>query len=453
MALKRLMEPRTIAVFGVSRSNPFHPANVIYHKNHLRYGARTYGINLKGGELFGQKLYTGLDELPEPIDCAVLAVRAQHTPAAVRECIEHGVGGVIVISGGFAETGHGDLQDELSRLSAAHDLPIIGPNCLGVYSPPAMNTFFLPPERLVAPRPGRVSIVSQSGGILIDTILAMTHEGVGVARAVSIGNKAAVDEVDVVEWLETDPNTDVIALYVEGFLPGRGRDFVQLVDRMTKPVVIMKSGKTPGGSKAVSSHTASIAGDYRVFNEIIGHSKAIEAASEYELVAACEALACCQSRDKRTVCVVTASGGHGALASDGLYAVGMEMPDIEPEDQARLRERFNPSVRPIASVANPIDLTGSATDNDFYEATRFALEHDAFDAVLLLLLPYLPALTAHVGARIAALAHQVGKPVVCYIPHVDKYGIFVEGFEANGVPVAHSVRGAVEMIRTLGGEA
>ncbi|MDT8274425.1 MAG: CoA-binding protein, partial [Desulfomonilia bacterium] len=136
-----------------------------------------------------------------------------------------------------------------------------------MFSPPAMDTFFLPPERLIEIRPGGVTLVSQSGGILVDLMIKLTQEGAGIARGLSIGNRAAVDEVDLIRFLADDPRTRVIGLYLEGFLPGRGRDFVELIRKTEKPVVFMKSGKTPGGSRAVASHTASVAGDYRVLHD------------------------------------------------------------------------------------------------------------------------------------------------------------------------------------------
>ncbi|MBN2797985.1 MAG: CoA-binding protein [Deltaproteobacteria bacterium] len=449
MNLRRMLQPGSMAVYGVSSKNPSHPANIIYHKNHLRLQARTYAVNPRGGTLFGEPLFPSLAQLPEVPDVVVIALRAELVPRALEECASVGAGGAIVISGGFSEVGRTDLEDEVRRIAAANDLPVLGPNGLGVSAPPVMDTFFLPQERLIETRAGRVSIVSQSGGILVDLMIKLTQEGVGLARAISIGNKAVLDEVDLIAWLADDPSTDVVGVYLEGFRPGRGRAFVELVERIQTPVVVMKSGRTAGGARAVSSHTASVAGDYAVFQQVVGASKAVEAKDEAEFVAFCEVLARSHHAGVRRVGIVSASGGHGALASDGLYAAGVELPALSEALQGRIHAVLGRSVQDIASVANPVDLTGSATDEDFYEATRVLLDSDEVDAVMVLLLPYLPALTPHVGSRIAQVAQQHDKPVVTYIPHVDKYGIFIEGFEAHGVPVAHTVGGAVDMIRAL----
>ena len=450
MDLACLFQPKSVAVYGVSLTNPFHPANVIYHKNHLRYRAITYAINPRGGDLFGEPVYRSIDEVSGPVDVTVIGIRAERVPAALRECVAAGVKGAIVISGGFAETGRQDLQEEIAHISRDNGFPVIGPNCLGLFSPPVLDTFFLPPERLIEIRPGGISLVSQSGGILVDLMIKLTQEGVGIARGVSIGNRAAVDEVDLVRFFLDDPATAVIGLYLEGFRPGRGREFAELLGRAGKPVVFMKGGRSPGGSRAVASHTASVAGDYRVLHDILAHAGALEARDEAEFVAFCEALCAAPPRRAfRNLCILTASGGHGAVASDAFHEAGLVLPEIPAEDGDRLRERLSPSIRSIASVHNPVDLTGSATDRDILAALGFLLGREYLDGAVLLLLPYLPAITPDVGARAAQIAREAGKPIVAYVPHIDKYGIFIEGFQANGIPVSHTVQGAVHMAQAI----
>lgn len=453
MDLKRILSPESVAIFGVSLGNPFNPTNIIYHKNRLRYKARAYAINPKGGELYGERIFKNLGELPEKADLAVVGVRAELVPGLLRECVKAGTGGAIIISGGFAEAGRADLQEEISAISKENDFPVIGPNCLGIYSPPFVDTFFLPPERLIEIRHGGVTLVSQSGGILVDMMIKLTEEGAGIARGISIGNRAAIDEVDLVRHFAQDDATKVIGLYLEGFKPGRGRDFIELLRSIEKPVVYMKSGKTPGGQRAVASHTASVAGDYRVLKEIMDEAGALEAKNESEFVAFCEGLEVKHAKSMDNVVIISASGGHGAIASDECYSAGLNMPQIPEEDAAKLREELIPSIRAIASLANPIDLTGSATDSDFIAASRFLLQKDYVGGAVVLLLPYLPAITPDVGARIALASKEAGKPIVAYVPHIEKYGIFIEGFEANGIPVSHSVQGAVHMAKALAAKA
>jgi acetyltransferase len=451
MNLKKIFEPRTVAVIGVSMSNQLNPANIIYHKNNLRYRARTFCVNPAGGTLFGETVYRSIADVPAKIDLAVISVRSELVCGVLRDCVNAGVGGAIVISGGFAEAGRADIQNEMKAIAVEHGFPVIGPNCLGVFSPPGVDTFFLPPERLIDLSEGSVALVSQSGGILVDQTIKLTQEGVGLSRAVSIGNKAVLDEVDMVRYFKSDRKTSVIGVYVEGFADGRGRDFIREVNSSTKPVVVLKSGKTPGGSRAVSSHTASMAGDYFVFSEIVKNSAAIEARNEMEFVSFCEAYSRCSHCAIDSVCIITASGGHGAIAADGCYEAGLALAEVPDADRDALRAMLSPSVQPIASLANPVDLTGSALDADFLACARFFLGRPYVDCVILLLLPYIPGLTSDIGARVAQTAREFSKPVITYVPHIDKYGIFIDGFESHGLPVAHSVEGAVHMARALAG--
>jgi acyl-CoA synthetase (NDP forming) len=450
MDLKKLIEPESIAVIGVSFTNPFNPANIIYSKNHHHYKARTYGVNPHGGVIYGQEVYKSVMDIPDKIDMAVLAVKAELVPATLRECIAKGVGGAVIISGGFAEAGRKDLQDEVVKISLEHDFPVIGPNCIGVYSPPFIDTSFAQNERLIYTRRGNVSLISQSGGILMDLMIKLTQEGVGISRTISIGNKAVVDEVELLKYFKNDNRTKVIGLYMEGFTADRGRLFIEEANKLNKPVVLFKSGKTPSGLKAVSSHTASIAGDYMVFSEVLKGSKAMEVGTVGEFVSSCEAFSYYpRTAIKNNVCIISVSGGHGAMAADSCYSAGLNNVTIPPEDKDKLRSLLSKNIQAIASLENPLDLTGSTGDDDIFTATKFFMDKDYVDCLVLLLLPYVPHLTSDIGARIAQLVMEYKKPIITYMPHVDKYGIFIDGFEANGIPVAHSVPGAMTMAKAL----
>lgn len=211
MDLKPLFEPRTMAVFGVSSSNYRHPANEIFTKNLLRYPVKVYGVNPRGGTVNGQPIHRSISDIPEPIDLAVIAVRADFVPDVLSECIRAKTRSATVISGGFAEAGRRDLQERIVAIAQESSFPFVGPNCLGIYVPSHVDTFFLPGERMVKPAAGNVSFVSQSGGILVDHLIKFAGEGVGLAKAVSIGNKALLGELDMLDYLARDPATRVIA--------------------------------------------------------------------------------------------------------------------------------------------------------------------------------------------------------------------------------------------------
>jgi acetyltransferase len=449
MNLKRLFKPETMAVVGVSLSNEANPANVVYNKNRLRYPIRVFAVNGKGGTIRGEIVYRKLQDIPSRIDLVIIATKAEVVPSIISDCIEIGAGGAVIISGGFAETGSMDLQNNIVSMAKKSDFPFIGPNCLGIFAPGHMDTFFIPGERLVIPDRGKVAMVSQSGGILVDHMVKSAAEGVGVSLAVSIGNKAMIKELDMLSYFRDDPETDVITFYLEGFNEDEGRAFVIAASECGKPVIVLKSGKTPGGITAVKSHTASIAGDYEVFSSIMSQYGVVEATDEFEMVAFAEALTCYQTTIEGRVAIITGSGGHGALATDTCYTHGLSVPVLSPSAQAELHGVVSPTIRDISSFANPIDLTGSAVDDDFMEVVRLVSRNDDIECIIVLLLPYLPHVTMDLGAKLSLLYQQEGKPIVAYVPHVDKYRMLVEGFMLNKIPVADSIEDAVHMVEAM----
>ena len=444
-----LFKPGSMAVAGVSLSNERHPANVIYNKIHLRYPVKVYPVNPKGGVFKRDRVYRGMEEIPGPVDLAVIAVRADLVPETLSQCIRKGVGGAVIISGGFAESGRADLQERIAAMAREANFPFIGPNCLGIYSPGKFDTFFLPGERLVRPNPGNVGFVSQSGGVLVDQMVKFTEQGLGLSLAVSIGNKALIREIDLLRYLAEDPATQVIAFYVEGFGRNEGRAFVELAAGLSKPVVVLKAGKTAEGSRAVSSHTASLAGDYKVFADVLAQYGIVEARNEFELTCFCESLSHYPRAIEGNVGVITVSGGHGALATDICADIGLQVPRLSDAVKTEIRAGLSANIRDIASLGNPIDLTGSAVDEDFEAAVSALGRAPEVDCLLLLLLPYSPGISSDLGARLSYVHQQTGKPLVAYVPHVEKYRILIEGFELNNVPVASSIDGAAFMVEAM----
>jgi acetyltransferase len=438
-----------MAVIGVSLTNERNPANVIYTKNQLRYPVRTFPVNPKGGSLLGEKVFKRVSDIPDRLDLAVIAVKAQFIPQVLRECIDAGVSGAVIVSGGFAEVGRHDLQESIASIAKTARLPIIGPNCLGIYCPGTADSFFLPSERMVRPQEGDVALVSQSGGILVDHMIKFAEEGVGLSLAVSIGNKALIREVDLLRYLSRDERTRVIAFYIEGFKEGEGREFLAAAADCPKPVVVLKAGRSPEGTRAVSSHTASLAGDYEVFTRGVVQAGITVAGDDLEFISFCESLSCYQGPSGGRVGIITGSGGHGAMAVDACFAHGISVPQIPRDLQERIRRDLSPSIREIAAIGNPVDVTGSAVDDDFVAVARHMARMKEIDSVLTLLLPYLPGITSNLGAMLSNLFRREGKPLFAYVPHVDKYKMLIEGFELNRVPVSPSIAGVVLMAKAI----
>ena len=449
MNLQHMLRPKNIAVVGISLSNDRHPANIIFTKNHFRNPVKVYAVNPRGGIFHGQRVYTSISEIPEPVDLAVISARAEFCPNILKECIESGVGGAAVISGGFAETGNLELQNTMADMAEEADFPFIGPNCLGLYIPEVADTFFLPSERIVKPSKGNVAIVSQSGGILVDQMVKFAGEGIGISLGLSIGNKAVIGEIELLKYLIQDKNTEVITFYIEGLGNYEGREFMIAAGKSPKPVVVMKAGKSAGGSRAVTSHTASIGGNYKIFSDIALQHGVIEAKNEQELISFCESLSCFKKSIKGRLGIITGSGGHGAMAVDFCDERGLSVAEFSRNYQEELRAKLSPSISQIASLGNPLDLTGSASDEDFIHIAESLSRQTDVDCILLLLLPYLPGITLDLGARLGQVYENEGKPMIAYVPHVERYRMLIEGFEQSKVPVSPSIEGAVLMAEAM----
>jgi acetyltransferase len=444
-----MLRPKSIAVVGISLSNDRHPANIIFTKNHFRNPVKVYPVNPKGGKFHGERVYTDITEIPEAVDLAVISARAEFCPEILKECINANAGGAAVISGGFAETGNPDLQNTMAQLAKEAEFPFIGPNCLGLYVPEVADTFFLPSERIVKPSKGNVAIVSQSGGILVDQMVKFSGEGVGISLGLSIGNKAVIGEMALLNYLIQDRNTEVITFYIEGFGNNEGREFMIAAGKSPKPVVVLKAGKSVGGSRAVTSHTASIGGNYKIFSDIATQYGVIEAKNEQELISFCESLSCFKKSIEGRMGIITGSGGHGAMAVDFCDERGLSVFEFNSNYQEELRAKLSSSINRIASLGNPLDLTGSATDDDFIHMAEALSRQADIDCILLLLLPYLPGITLDLGARLGQVYENEGKPMIAYVPHVERYRMLIEGFEQSKVPVSPSIEGAVLMAEAM----
>jgi acyl-CoA synthetase (NDP forming) len=449
MNLDPIFKAKTMAVIGLSSRNDSHPANVIYNKNRLRYPITVYPVNPKGGIVKREVVYRDVTEIPDSIDLAVIAARADYVPGIIENCIKKDVGGAVIISGGFAESGRPELQERMVDMAKESNFPFIGPNCLGIFSPSKIDTLFLPAERIIQPDSGNIAFVSQSGGVMVDHMVKFAGQGIGLSLGVSIGNKALIREIDLLNYLANDENTKVIVFYIEGFERDEGRKFVMAAKNCPKPVIVIKGGKSREGVDTVSSHTASIAGDYEVFSDVMDQYNILEARNELELISYCESLNSYQTCSGSRIGIITVSGGHGVLAVDKCSEYGLAVPHLSEETKQMIRENFTSSIQPIASLLNPIDLTGSAVDDDFLAAANVLSKSPEIDCILILVLPYSPGISVELGGRLSSICQSEDKPMIAYVPNEDKYQMLIEGFELNNVPVSSSIEGAVLMAKAL----
>ncbi|MHA2424600.1 MAG: acetate--CoA ligase family protein [Candidatus Thorarchaeota archaeon] len=452
--LDKMLNPKVTAVVGVSTTNPFSPGNVIFRKLCFENNLPTYPINPRGGEVEGQQVYKSVLEAPDGIELAVISVPAKYVPSVLEQCGEKRIKAVIVVSGGFSETGDtgSSLQDEIIEIAKRHGITMVGPNCIGVFVPDQLDTFFLPSERVARTRKGCVALISQSGGWLIERLEEFASRDVGIAAAVSIGNAAQTKVYDFIEHFGNDKNITAILAYIEGFGEEEGRKFVEICSKVTlkKPVIVLKGGQSEAGHRATQSHTSSLAGSAVVTSAAFRQFGVMEAADEDEVMAYAKVFSFpTKTMTGNRVGCITVSGGHGVIATDEADHYDLEFPPFTESDQSAMRETVTPAYQGIASFRNPIDLTGSASDTDYEGVLSVMMNIDYIDAALLLLLPYAPGISLQIGARVANVGKLKNKPIVAYVPDLDKYEVIIRGFEINGIPCADTIEEAVQMVNGI----
>lgn len=406
--------PRGVAVVGASRV-PGKVGYTVLLNLRSMYRGPLYPVNPRAGEILGLPAYPSLLEVPDPVDLAVVAVPARAVPRVVEDAGRRGLRGVVVLSAGFREVGPAgaELERKLVEAARRYGLRVVGPNCIGVYSPSTgVNATFLDPERQGLPGPGPIAFISQSGALGAAVLDWAEARGIGVSRFVSVGNKADVDEADLLAFLRRDPETRSIALYIEGVEDGRRLRRALEETTPVKPVVALKAGRSEAGARAAASHTGSLAGSYQIYQAVFRQTGVVPARSPEEMFDLALALALQPPMRGDRVAVITVGGGSGVMASDELSELGLRVPELSPSTQARLRR----VLLPIASPRNPVDVTGSAVDEHMAESLRVVLESGEVDAVLLI--PYfnVSGITGGLPEKLAGvLRENPGIPVVASV--------------------------------------
>ena len=407
-SLRPLFAPASVAVLGASKRPESIGGQLFRNILTAEFEGVAYPINLAGDAVAGVRGYRSVGELPETPDLAVVCLPAAHVLAAVEEALRSGTRAVCVISAGFAEVGEEgrERQDELLALVRAHGGRLVGPNCLGLaVSGPHLNATFGPR----ALPPGPVAFSSQSGALGLALLERANERGIGLSAFVSIGNKADVSSNDLLEYWEDDPETGVIALYLESF--GNPRRFGRIARRVArkKPILAMKSGTTATGARAASSHTAALAGSESAVDALFHQAGVIRAETLEELIDAAALFAGQPLPAGGRVGVITNAGGLGILCADACEASGLSLPALTDRTVAALRE-----VLPAeASTANPVDMLGSATGDTYERIVPLVLDDPNVDALIALFVPPVVAGAEEVASAIGNGARRSnGKPVI-----------------------------------------
>jgi acetate---CoA ligase (ADP-forming) len=428
--LDSLFAPKSIAVIGASnRQGSVGRAaftNILLNE----YTGTVYPVNPKEHSISGVRAYPSVLDLPETVDLAVVIVPAPVVPSVVEDSGKKGVKGLVIISAGFKEVGTdgAELERQVFSIAQKYSMRMVGPNCLGVINAD-------PNVRLNAsfasgmPIEGSIAFASQSGALGEAVLDYASGENIGFSKFISMGNKADVNENDILEYLRTDPMTKVILLYIEDIIDGR--KFVDTVSRVTeeKPIIAVKAGVSPEGAKAASSHTGALAGSDEAYNAILKQSGVIRVESIIDLFDYARAFAKQSLPRGNRVAIITNGGGPGIMATDASVKYGLQIAQFSEATKNKLRAGLPKE----ASVNNPIDLIGDA-QADRYELALDALNDENVDCGLVLLTPQAMVDLKKVAETIASVGPKSGKTVLASLLGLGDVTPAVGVLESSGVP-------------------
>ncbi len=376
--------PRSIAVIGAS-SEPKKMGYAVMH-NLLHFPGQLYPVNNKRPEVQGLKAYASILDIPNPVDMAVITVPAKHVPSVIEECGRKGVPMAVIITAGFREMGEEGkaLEDRVLEIARGYGTRIVGPNCLGLIIPPkGIDTTYVHQS----PKPGNIAFISQSGAIVNTVVDWSIKQDIGFSVVVSVGNQADLNFIDFLRFVERDPKTKGIILYIEEIQDGK--TFMKVASEVskTKPIVAIKSGSSEKGQAAASSHTGSLSGSYDVYMEAFRASGVIPVHTLSGTFQVAEMLSLPKGypRGKRAV-VITNAGGFAVLSSDYAERYGIDLIDLPPE----VLKELNDLLPEFWNKNNPIDLLGDANEKRFEQTFNVLAKYqDCWDIAFVVGFPNL----------------------------------------------------------------
>lgn len=437
-----LFDPKAVAVVGVSMSPENLGKNIIRNLLAFGYSGKIYPVGPRGGEVEGMAILPSVRELPEPVDVAVILTPARFVPDLVAQCGEHGIRWAVIQTGGFRESGPEGmaLEERLIAAAAHYGMRFVGPNCLGVMD---MTTgFSIPFITLPAVyRKGRVAIMAQSGGMGLSLAERLNTSGVGFGKFVSLGNKLNLDEVDYLGYLMADSKTDLIYFYLEDFK--RGREFFERAARSPKPIIVHKSNTSPMSRTIAQSHTAALAADDRLVDQLCREAGVVRVRSVSEAVKAVKAFSMPALRGRK-LAVLSRSGGHAVVAADTCAEFGFEFPPLEESVLEEIRRHGRAGV---IRLGNPLDLGDIYDLRVYFGVVERVLRQRDIDGVVHIHVSHMPVekdATRTLLAELERLAEAFQKPiaVVVEVPFHDR--TMLE--ENAGYPFFLDVREAVEAL-------
>jgi acetyl coenzyme A synthetase (ADP forming)-like protein len=375
-AMNRIMRPKAVAVIGASAEAGKIGNSVMKNLINGGYKGQIYPIHPKADEILGYKAYKSVKDVEGVIDTAVFAIPAKFVAGALTECGEKQIPGAVLIPSGFAEANEPALQEEIVEIGKKYNVRLMGPNIYG---------FYYTPENLCATFctaydvKGSAALSSQSGGIGMAIIGFSRSAKMGVSAIVGLGNKSDIDEDDLLAFFEQDDNTKVIAQHCEDLKDGRA--FAEAAKRVSKkkPVIVLKAGRTSAGAKAAASHTGALAGNDKIYEDVLKQSGVVRARSLRQLLEFARGVPVLPTPKGENVLIITGAGGSGVLLSDSVVDNGLSLMSMPPD----LDEAFKKFIPPFGASGNPVDITGGEPPKTYQNTVKLGLEDDRIHALIL----------------------------------------------------------------------
>jgi acetyl coenzyme A synthetase (ADP forming)-like protein len=409
-SMKRIMNPDSVAVIGASAEDGKIGNSVMKNLVNGGYKGKIYPINPRADEVLGYKCFKSVKDIPGTVDVAVFAIPAKFVTAALEEVGQKKIPGAVMIPSGFAETGEVELQNEMLAVARKYNVRVMGPNIYGFYyTPKNLCATFCTPYDVK----GKVALSSQSGGVGMSIIGFSRSTKMGVSAIVGLGNKSDLDEDDLLTYFEQDPNTQVMAMHLEDLKDGRS--FAEVAKRVSKnkPIIVLKAGRTAMGARAAASHTGALAGNDKIYEDVLKQSGVIRARTLNDMLQFARGLPKLPTPKGENVVIITGAGGSGVLLSDACVDNGLSLMKM-PKD---LDAAFRKFIPPFGAAGNPVDITGGEPPATYANTIKLGLEDDRIHALILgywhtIVTP--PMVFAELTAKVVeeARAKGINKPVV-----------------------------------------
>ena len=420
-SLDCIFKPSSIAIIGASRRPKTIGREIIHNLINNEFSGSIYPVNPKAEVVHSIRCFASIEDIPWPVDLAVITVPKQHVPGVVEQCGRKGVKGIIVITAGFQEVGGEGVEREreLLALVRKYNMRMVGPNCMGVFNTAegtSMNATFAPTK----PRRGHVSFVSQSGALGVAILENAASLGLGLAMFASVGNKADVSANDLLEYWRDDGQTKLLLMYLESV--GNPKKFIEIARSITryKPIIAAKSGRTLAGASAASSHTGALAGSDRIIDALFQQTGILRVNSIEELFDVAIAFETQPVPQGNQVAILTNAGGPAIMATDALVNWGMKLSEFTRKTEEKLKK----IVTAESSIRNPVDMTAAGGASSYKLAMEAILADPNVDSLLVIFVPPITVNSLEVATIIAQTNHAYrDKTLLCCFMSQDKESV------------------------------